>query len=204
MTAAGGALPLPPAVPQFPPHAGRRLCGWVLHCCGWRLLGTFPDQARLILIAAPHTSWWDGVWGLLFKVAVGVDITFLGKRELFRGPLGWILRRLGGIPIERSTPHGVVEQIAARFRTPSPLWVGLAPEGTRKQAGRWRTGFWQIARVAGVPILPIAFDYPTRTLTLGPLFLAGADLAHDLGALGEFYAPFRGKRPRVGGPPGAA
>ena len=187
---------LPQAIPQFPQHAGRRLCAWLLHRCGWRMLGAFPDQARLVLIAAPHTSWWDGVWGLLFKVALGLDITFLGKRELFHGPLGWALRQLGGIPIDRASPHGVVEQMVERFQASRRLWVGMAPQGTRKHVGQWRTGFWQIAHAAGVPILPIAFDYPSRTITLGALFQPSDDVAQDLAALQRFYAPFRGRRGR--------
>lgn len=195
----GGLPPLPAGVPQFPPSWPRRLCAWLLARCGWRILGTLPDRARLIVIAAPHSSWWDGVWGLLFKVALGIDIAFMGKRELFRGPLGWVLRRMGGIPIERSAAHGVVEQMIARFDDRPRLWLGIAPEGTRRQVAKWRSGFWQIARGAGVPILPVAFDYPTKTITLGPLFEPGADLAADLAALRAFYAPFRGKHRGVGG-----
>lgn len=193
MNAAGDAWSLPPAMPQCAPHAGRRLCAMVLRACGWRIRGMFPDQARLVLIAAPHTSWWDGVWGLLFKVALGVDLMFLGKRELFHGPLGWILRRLGGIPIDRTSPHGLVEQMVARFAAMPSLWLGMAPQGTRKPGARWRSGFWQIAHAAGVPILPIAFDYPSRTITLGPLFQPSADMAQDMDALQRFYAPFRGR-----------
>ena len=103
-------LPLPPAMPQFRLHVGRRLCGWILRRCGWRMVGRFPNEPKLILIAAPHSSWWDGVWALLFKVALVVDITFMGKRELFRGPLAWALRRPAGLPIDRAAPLGPVGQ----------------------------------------------------------------------------------------------
>jgi 1-acyl-sn-glycerol-3-phosphate acyltransferase len=193
MSADGGLPPLPPSMPQLPDHALRRVCAWVLRRCGWQMRGAFPDTAKLVVIAAPHSSWWDGVWGLLFKVALGADIAFMGKRELFRGPLGWLLRRLGGIPIERAAAHGLVEQMVARFRASPRLWLGLAPEGTRKRVHVWKSGFWYIARAAEVPILPIAFDYPTRTITIGTLFQPGADLHADLAALRAFYAPFRGK-----------
>ena len=110
------ALPaLPPSMPQFRPNRWRRLCAWLLRRCGWRLAGEFPDRAKLVLIAAPHSSWWDGVWGLLFRSALGADVSFMAKRELFAGPLGWVLRRFGGIPIERDSAHGVVQQMTARF-----------------------------------------------------------------------------------------
>ena len=197
MSDAGGALPLPPAMPQLAQNLRRRLCRWFLDRRGWRIVGRFPDTAKLVLIAAPHSSWWDGFWGLLFKVGLGVDIRFMGKRELFVGPLGWLLRRLGGVPIERDSPHGLVAQMSARFHASERLWLGIAPEGTRKHVTRWRSGFWHIARTAGVPILPVAFDYPTRTITIGALFTPGADMAADLAALQAFYARFHGKHRNV-------
>lgn len=193
MTACGEALPLPPSMPQLAQNRRRRLCDWILARCGWRIRGRFPDVPQLVLIAAPHSSWWDGLWGMLFKVALGVELSFMGKRELFRGPLGWTLRRLGGIPIERTHAHGLVEQMVANFRATPRLWLGIAPEGTRKRVTKWRTGFWHIARAAGVPILPIAFDYATRSIAIGPLFQPTPDLDADISALRAFYAPFHGR-----------
>lgn len=186
-------LPLPRSMPQFPQDGRRRFCASLLRRCGWRVRGTFPDVAKLVLIAAPHSSWWDGVWGLLVKVAFGIDISFMGKRELFRGPLGWLLRELGGMPIERSAAHGVVEQMVMRFADAERLWLGIAPEGTRKRVAKWKTGFWHIARDAQVPIFPVAFDYATRSIVLGPLFEPSADLDGDVAKLRAWYSPFRGK-----------
>lgn len=193
MRQADAVVALPASIPQFPQTPARRFCTWLLRRCGWHLAGDFPDEPRVVLIAAPHSSWWDGLWALLFKTAIGVDIAFVAKRELFRGPLGWALRRCGGIPIERSEAHGLVEQTIARFRSSKALWFGIAPEGTRKRGGRWKTGFWHIARAAGVPILPVYFDYPSRTIGIGPVFRAGDDMAADLDALHAFYRPFRGR-----------
>lgn len=186
-------IPLPPAMPKLSGNLFRTWCAFWLRLCGWRLVGEFPNQPKLVVIAAPHSSWWDGYWGLLFKVAVGADITFMGKQELFRGPLGWALRTLGGVPVERSSTHGVVEQMVERLNASPRLWLGLAPEGTRKHVRAWRTGFWHIARDAGIPILPAAFDYPSKTITLGPLFHPGIDMHADLAALHAYYAPFRGR-----------
>jgi 1-acyl-sn-glycerol-3-phosphate acyltransferase len=188
------ALPvLPPSMPQFGQKRWRRTCAWLLRRCGWRLVGALPDRAKLVLIAAPHSSWWDGVWGLLFRSALGVDVSFIAKSELFVGPLGWALRRVGGVPIERDTANGVVRQMTARFADSERLWLGIAPEGTRKHVTKWKNGFWHIARAAHVPILPVYFDYPTRTVGLGPLFEPTADLAGDLARLRTFYAPWRGR-----------
>ena len=199
MSACGEALPLPPAMPQLAQNGRRRLCDWVLARCGWHIRGRFPDVPQLVLIAAPHSSWWDGLWGMLFKVALGVELSFMGKRELFRGPLGWTLRRLGGIPIERTHAHGLVGQMVERFRAQPCLWLGIAPEGTRRRVEKWRTGFWHIARAAGVPILPIAFDYSTRSIVIGALFQPTTDLDADIAALRAFYAPFHGRNHDVEG-----
>lgn len=184
---------LPPGVPQFPDRAWRHAFRAWVKASGWRLEGEFPDVAKLVLIVAPHSSWWDGIFGLLFKIALGADIAFMAKRELFRWPLGGLLRRLGGVPIERQAAHDVVDQMVERFRARERLWLGIEPEGTRKAVARWKSGFWHIARQAGVPILPAYFDYPRKVIGLGPLFTPGDDQDADITALREFYRPFRGK-----------
>jgi 1-acyl-sn-glycerol-3-phosphate acyltransferase len=192
MSDAGGVV-LPPSMPQFPQNAARRACAWLLARTGWKLVGALPDAPKLVMIAAPHSSWWDGIWGLLFRTAVGANIGFMAKRELFVGPLGWLLRKAGGIPIERSGAHGVVDEVAARFAAADRLWIGITPEGTRRRVTKWKHGFWYIARAAHVPILPMYFDYPTKTIGFGPLFQPTADVEADVAALRAFYAPWRGK-----------
>lgn len=184
---------LPTQMPGLRDGWQRRICRGVLRLCGWSLAGEFPDVPKLVLIAAPHSSWWDGVWGLLIKVAIGADVHFMGKRELFFWPLGSLLRRLGGMAIDRGSAQGVVEQMIDQFRRREKLWLGIAPEGTRKPVKRWKSGFWRIARDAGVPIFPVAFHYPDKTIQLGPLFDTSADMEADLARLRAFYAPFKGK-----------
>ncbi|MEO8461006.1 MAG: 1-acyl-sn-glycerol-3-phosphate acyltransferase [Dokdonella sp.] len=180
-------------MPQQRQNGWRRLAFSVLTRAGWKVVGTFPDVPRLVLIAAPHSSWWDGVWGLLTKSALGIDLAFMGKRELFIGPLGWALRWAGGIPIERDHAHGLVGQMTERMRNANSLWLGIAPEGTRKRVARWKSGFWHIAHDAGVPILPIYFHYPEKTIGVGALFYPSDDRAADLAKLREFYAPWQGR-----------
>ena len=164
---------------------------------GWSFVGQFPDVPRAVLIAAPHSSWWDGVWGLLLKVGIGADVKFMGKQELFHGPLGGVLRRVGGMPIDRGAAKGVVDQMVEQFARRDAFWLGIAPEGTRKAVKRWRTGFWHIAHDAGVPIVTAYFNYPDKTIGVGPLFHTGDDMEADLVRLREFYAPFRGKHRNV-------
>lgn len=184
---------LPPGMPQFPVRAYRRVFRAWVRLSGWRLEGDLPDASKLVLIVAPHSSWWDGFFGLLFKVALGADVAFMAKRELFRWPLGGLLRRLGGVPIERRAAGDVVEQMVERFNARQRLWLCIEPEGTRKAVKKWKSGFWHIARHAGVPILPGYFDYPRKVIGLGPLFQPTADREADIAALRAFYAPFEGK-----------
>ena len=184
---------LPPRMPQLRDTWRRKLCRGVLRLCGWSLVGDFPDAPKLVLIAVPHSSWWDGVWGLLMKVSIGADIHFMAKQELFRGPLGALLVKLGGMPINRGSAQGVVEQMIDQFQQRERLWLGIAPEGTRRHVPRWKSGFWRIAHDAGVPVFPVAFHYPDKTIHLGPLLDTTDDMAADVARLRAFYTPFQGK-----------
>lgn len=187
-------LPLPPNAPRVKPNAFARWIGrTILRLGGWRMVGAFPDIPRLVLIGAPHSSNWDGVWGFAAKLALGLDIRILGKRQLFWWPLGPILRRIGVIEVDRDAASGVVEQAAAMIRGSDKFWFGLAPEGTRKRVERWKTGFWKIARAANVPVLPAYFHYPERIIGIGPPFRLGDDMAADMARIRAWYAPWRGK-----------
>ncbi len=188
---------LPAKMPTWPDGARRALCRCALRMAGWGLQGSFPDTARLVLIVAPHSSWWDGFWGLLLKVAIGANVRFMGKRELFATPLGGLLRRLGGIPVDRDATTGVVEQMVEQFDRRDAFWLGIAPEGTRKPVARWKTGFWHIAHAADVPILPVAFHYPSRSIIVGIPMDTSADMDADIARLRAFYAPFHGRHRNV-------
>ncbi len=188
-----GPEQLPEQMPKFRDRLGRRVCRALVKLFGWHLVGNFPDVPKLVMIAAPHSSWWDGIWGLLIKIAIGANIHFMAKQELFVGPQGWLLRRLGGMPIDRRATKGVVEQMVDAFNDNSSLWLGLAPEGTRKQVAAWKTGFWHIAQQDGVPVFPIAFHYPDKSIHLGPLFELSDDMQADIQQLRQFYLPFQGK-----------
>lgn len=182
-------LPLPPAAPRVRPNAFVRWLGrTILRLGGWRMAGEFPDIPRLVLIGAPHSSNWDGIWGLGAKLALGLDIRILGKHSLFRIPLlGLLLRRMGVIPIDRSAAHGVVQQSVALFHGHPRFWFGLAPEGTRRKVERWKTGFWKIAKAADVPVLPAYFHYGKRIIGIGPLFDLGDDMQADIARIQAWY-----------------
>jgi 1-acyl-sn-glycerol-3-phosphate acyltransferase len=186
-----------PALPPQAPRDGNAFSRWlgrsVLRLGGWTIVGQFPDRPRLVLLAAPHSSGWDAVWGLAAKLAMGVDITFMAKAELFRGPLGWLLRALGGQPVDRARAHGAVEQAAASILGAERMWFVLAPEGTRRRVEHWKSGFWHIARAADVPVFCAWFHYPDRTIGLGELFEMTGDLRADMARIRAYYRPFVGK-----------
>jgi len=190
----GDDLPrVPREVPQLGPSIAAPACRWLFRRCGWRVIGELPDVAKLVAIAAPHSSNWDVIWGLLVKVGLRLDVRFIGKREAFFWPLGPILRNFGGIPIDRKAAHDVVGTMRRRFETEERLWLAIAPEGTRKKVQKWKSGFWRIAHEAGVPILPVYFHYPEKTIGFGPLIVPGDDPDADMARIREFYRPWQGK-----------
>ena len=192
-------LPLPPNAPRLRRNRFARGLGrLILRLGGWRMVGAFPDIPRLVLIGAPHSSNWDGVWGFAARLALGLDIKILGKRELFWWPLGPVLRALGVIEVNRSAAHGIVEQLAALMTRSPQLWIGIAPEGTRKPVARWKTGFWKIARAANVPVLPAYFHYPDKIIGIGPTFALGEDMDADLARIRAWYRPWQGRHHGVG------
>ena len=198
---APGRVPaLPPNVPRVRPNAFTRWIGrTVLRLGGWRMVGELPDTAKLVLIGAPHSSNWDGIWGFAAKLAMGLDVRVLGKDSLFKVPLmGVLLRRLGVVPVDRGNPKGVVEQAAAIIRDADRCWYALAPEGTRRRVEKWKSGFWKIARSADVPVLPVYFHYPDKVIGIGPLWQMSDDFAADMRRIHAWYAPWRGRHRGVG------
>ena len=187
--------PLPPNAPRVKPNAQLRWLGRaILRMGGWRMVGRFPDIPKLVLIGAPHSSNWDGVWGFAAKMAMGLDIKILGKDSLFRVPLlGAALRHLGVIPVDRRAAQGVVEQAAAMIAQAEKLWFGLAPEGTRKPVDRWKPGFWRIAKMADVPVLPAYFHYPEKIIGIGEPFRLSDDMNADIARIRTWYRPWQGK-----------
>lgn len=169
-----------------------------LRLAGWRLEGAFPQVPKFVAIVAPHTSNWDFFLGLAILFGLDFKASFLGKHTLFRGPAGWILRRLGGIPVDRSRPNGVVADCVRAFEGGPALLLALSPEGTRKGVSRWRTGFYQIAVAAQVPILPVGFDFHQRVVRLMPLVHPTGDADREIPQIQAQFEGVRGLRARPG------
>jgi 1-acyl-sn-glycerol-3-phosphate acyltransferase len=160
----------------------------ILRLLGWRLEGGLPDLPKFVVTAAPHSSNWDFVIGIAAVFALRLDVRFVGKAELFRGPLGPLMRWLGGLPVDRYRPEGFVEQTVQLFAARRQLILAMAPEGTRKRVERWKSGFYRIALAAGVPIVPGYFDNGRKRVGFGKPIRPTGDAAQDIGVLREFYA----------------
>jgi 1-acyl-sn-glycerol-3-phosphate acyltransferase len=174
----------------------RALGHLVLRTLGWRVEGEVPDLPKFVIAVAPHTSNWDFVVGAAAMFALDLRLAFLGKHTLFRPPFGALFRWMGGIPVDRSSPHGVVGESVAAFAEMERRILAIAPEGTRRQVGQFKSGFLQIARGAHVPVVLATLDWGARVVRLGPAFEPGEDVEADRRRTEAFFAPVRGRRSR--------
>ena len=157
------------AVPQRK-HPVRTLTGrLVFKLIGWRLEGNLPNRSKLVLVALPHSSNFDFILALSVIWGWGLKLNYMGKHTLFKFPHGWFFRLVGGIPVDRRSPQGLIEKMASEFNSRSSLMLGIAPEGTRNSDGTLKAGFARIAIAASAPVVPIIVNYKTKTLTLGTL-----------------------------------
>jgi 1-acyl-sn-glycerol-3-phosphate acyltransferase len=167
----------------------------VLKLFGWRAEGSLADCPKCVVVVAPHTSNWDFPVLMLIKVALRLKVRWMGKHTLFRPPFGWIMRWLGGLPIDRSARHNMVEQAVESFRTHDQLLLAIPPEGTRKRAPYWRSGFYHIALGAQVPIALAYADYRRKVGGIGHVFVPIGDVDADMAIIRDFYSGVVGKRP---------
>ena len=172
----------------------------ILRIGGWEMAGELPAERRAVVIAAPHTSNWDGFWALVYKVAVQLDIHFFAKRSLFWFPLNILLRALGGVPLDRKRAGSAVDQAIEMLKTKESYYFGLAPEGTRSRADHWKSGFYRIAEGADVPVVLGFLDYGKRRIGIGPTLKLSGDPQQDLEFFRAFYSDVKGRRPEMAGP----
>lgn len=186
---------VPAQVPRQGGRFVRALSRGLLRINGWRFEGHLPNLRKFIVIGGPHTSNWDFfvTMGLIF--GLGVDISWMAKHTFIEGPLSPLLQAMGGVPVDRTKSSGVVGQIVEQFKRREHFVLALSPEGTRSKVRRWKTGFYHMAHGAGVPIVPIALDYPDRRIAILPPFTPGGDIETDLPKIQQMYAGFRGQNP---------
>ncbi len=166
---------------------------------GWKLRNPFPaNLPKAVLAVGPHTSWHDFFIGLAARSLMRIGpIHFLGKKELFDGPFGWLFRALGGTPVDRFSSKGMVDQVAELFSKDENFKIALAPEGTRKKVDKLRSGFYHIAQKAAVPIVLVGFDFKTKQVCFSAPLLP-SDEEQDMKTILAFFGTMTGKYPEKG------
>lgn len=169
---------------------------------GWKIKGEKPAIKKYVITVAPHTSNWDFFVGWGARNVIGFFPNFLAKRELFKIPLiGWFLKFIGGVPVDRKSRKkkmNLVDQVVKLYEEKDEFIMTITPEGTRSYSPEWKTGFYRIAHRAGVPIVRIAFDYPTKTVHIEEPYYTKGDMKAEVEEIKNYYRQFTGKYPEMG------
>lgn len=162
---------------------------------GWRTIGAVPEGKKFMVIAAPHTSNWDFPIGFACALDLRLSLTYIGKDALFKGPFGWVMKYLGGYPLDRSSKQDLVAQISTAYQNADELMIVIAPEGTRSYAERWKTGFYHIADKAQVPILMGVLDWGKKECGIAGSLSTTGDYEADMKKIAAVYDQTEGKIP---------
>lgn len=184
---------------------GSALARGLLRLAGWRLQFTGLPARQGVVIVYPHTSNWDFPLGLLTKWGAGVPVTFWGKDSLFKLPLvGHWMRWVGGMPVDRHAPRGVVGQMGEALKAARLddrfMWLALSPEGTRRYQDAWRSGFYHVTLAAGVPLGLVYFDYARRVVSVDHFITLSGQVDADMAEIAAYLARGVGKRPEQAAP----
>lgn len=180
--------------PNFVQWLGRSLLSFL----GWKVLGEIGEEhtnKNLVVIVAPHTSNWDGILGVAAIAGLDARISFIGKDTAFKYGLGAFLKYMGGIPIDRSNPRGVINDAIEKIKKMNGTLLGMAPEGTRSKVEAWKTGFLRIAEGIDAKIIPASIDFATKEILLGKVFVPSGDNKKDIRDLQDYYKVFTARHP---------
>ena len=169
----------------------------ILKIIGWKVVGEIPEEVKkAVVISAPHTSNLDFIIGRLGLWAKGYPVYFLIKKEAFKPAfVGWILRKAGGIPVDRGRSGNATLKIAHELKKRDRIYLVITPEGTRSLARTWKKGFYYIALEAGVPIVLGFVNYPKKEAGFGPVFYPTGDYNKDIKEIWKFYYDKGAKHP---------
>lgn len=174
-----------------------KICGKLLRALGWTAVEPAVEEDRCVILGVPHTSVWDFFISYLYYMSVGGNAKCMVKKEMFFPPLGWLLKAMGGIPVDRTSPTKLVRSIIHEMEKGGQFHLAIAPEGTRKPTARWKTGFHLIARETGIPVYLGYFDWKTKRVGRGQKFELTDDAKADLKRIQEIYESMNlvGKHP---------
>ncbi len=195
MSTPSNIVETPDEAPGIPARIVRRLLIALYKWGGWTSTGVVPEPQRFVLIAVPHTSNWDFPNFLGVTHALGIRTHFVAKASLFRWPMGGFMRQMGGVRLDRAAAKDTVQQLIDEFARRDEFVLTIAPEGTRGPVDKLRTGFYQIALGAGVPIVCGFMDYTKRTSGVGPTIYPTGDYEADMAPAFEFYRKTTPKHP---------
>jgi len=181
----------------FRRSTAQRLAASLLRLAGWRRVYRTPPASKGVIVVYPHTSNWDFIVGMLYKIGVGLPVHWMGKDTLFRWPLGPLFRRLGGIAVNRREHTGFVDAMLEAFAQRDWMWLVLAPEGTRSRTDHWKSGFYRIAVAGRLPLGLAYIDWGTRTVGVDTYLELSGDPDADFERIRAFYAGKRGRRPAL-------
>lgn len=168
------------------------LARWLFKIFGWRVVGPVPTAPKAIWVVAPHSTNWDFLIGLGIRPTIHIWIQYLAKSSLFTWYAGWLFRALGGKPVYRDKSHNVVDATANVFDHNERLHICIAPEGTRSNVSKLKTGFYYIALKANVPLVLVGFDWPRKLVILSDLLYVTGDYQKDMLPFYEFFAQVHG------------
>ena len=167
----------------------------LLSITGWKVSGQIPDMKKLLVVLAPHTSNWDFVYGMALILSLKIKIYWLGKHSIFKKGVTRLLKSLGGIPVNREDAKNTINDVLEIAKREGGILIGLSPEGTRKKAEKWKSGFLRIAQSMECPVLLVAIDYTSKEISFRELFHPTGDNQSDIEYLKKYYKDFIGKIP---------
>lgn len=168
---------------------------WIFNKFGWKAIATEDEPLKSVICVAPHTSNWDFIIGKFYYWTLGRKSSFLMKKSWFFFPIGYLLRAMGGVPVDRSKRTSVTEQMAREFNERKTFHLAITPEGTRKLVKKWKMGFYYIAVKAGVPIQLAYIDYAKKEMGINTVFYPTGDEKSDLLKIQTFYKSVTARNP---------
>ena len=178
-----------------------KICEWCFDVMGWKIVGDIPYHFKqLLVIAAPHTSGWEILYGIGARRKIALPVHFIAKKELFDNPFsGYLFSKLGGSPVDRSGNKNTVDEVLKHFDANERFYLSIAPEGTRAKVDKFKSGFYHIAKKGKLPLLMLGIDFARREFVFRPVyFIKGDKPDEEIAYIQQWFTQFKGYHPEKG------